>query len=123
MSLYNIPPPVSHGNHLDYTDRERRCICMDVRGKFRIYQGSMNIVPTFYVSTTVFLLLMDSEDFKLYNTQKDSNKVGSYDGGTVYLSKHLDPLEYYIGIENHEILHIKRKLKLDKITRRMKHVL
>ena len=120
MPLYSIPPASNYihkEKYLDYTDNERHKIWLDVRFNYRKYQGDM--LPAFYVSTTVFLILMDSENFKLYNTQKDTTKVGSYDGGTVYISKKLDTFEYYIGIEEREILQYKRMHKLNKIKQKL----
>jgi hypothetical protein len=120
MPLYNISPPKGFNSerpYLDYTDDERHDIWINVRFNFRKYQG--NILPAFYVSTTVFLILMDSENFKLFNTQKDTNKVGYYDSGTVYVSKKLDTFEYYIGIEETEILEYQRYRKLNKLKQKL----
>lgn len=110
MPLYNIPLPKKGGN---YTNAELHDIWINVRFDYRKWQGSK--MPAFYVSRRVLLVLMDSEDFKLFNINYKTNKVGTYDGGTVYVSPNLVDNEYYIGIEETEILHLKRKLKINKL--------
>ena len=110
MPLYKVPIKS------EYTRIESQQESFSIRTKFRSQVTYPNILPALYVSMKVLLIIVESEDFHFYTAKGVTfNKIGRFDGTTVYLSQLLSEGEYFIGIEEREILQYLRRRKLNKI--------
>jgi hypothetical protein len=114
MPLYKVPIK-SH-----YDENECKQLSFGIRTKFRTQVTYPNILPALYVSFKVLMIIVESEDFHFYTAKGiSSNKIGRFDGATVYLSESLLDDEYFIGIEEREIQQYIRRRKLNKIIDKM----
>jgi len=102
------------------TETDNKQLSFQIRTNYRSQISYRKVIPVLYVSMKVLLIIVESEDFHFYTAKGVSaNKIGRFDGVTVYLSKQLIEGEYFIGIEEKEISQFIRRRKLNKIIDKM----